>query len=61
MIVVRPNEPLDEVIEQKSEGMSQLINLRINVLVGDQGAEPIKASIVPDEGPGSNLSASFVT
>jgi hypothetical protein len=34
---VRPNEPLQEVIEQKSEGMSQSINLRINVLVGDQG------------------------
>ena len=54
-IVVRPNEPLEEVIEQKTDGMSQSINLRINVLVGEQ-ARPVKASLVRDQPPGRTRS-----
>ena len=50
-VVVRTNEPLEQNFEQKSEGMSQSINLRINVLLGDL-AGPVRASIVQDQLPG---------
>jgi hypothetical protein len=50
-LVVRTNEPLEQAFEQKADGMSQSINLRINVLVGDQGT-PVKASIIQDQLPG---------
>ena len=50
-VVVRTNEPLEQTFEQKTDGMSQSINLRINVLVGDQ-ATPVKAAIIQDQLPG---------
>lgn len=45
------NNPLEQKFEQKGDGMSQSINLKINVVVGDyQG--PVKASIVHEKTTG---------
>ena len=57
-VVVRTNEPLEQTFEQKSEGMSQSINLRINVLLGDQGG-PVRASVIRDKIPGKQLFSTF--
>ncbi len=50
-VIVRTNEPLEQTFEQKTDGMSQSINLRINVLLGDQGG-PVRASVIRDQHPG---------
>jgi hypothetical protein len=51
--VVSGSEPLEETFEQKSEGLSQSINLRINVLVGDQAA-PVQATVIREHVSGQS-------
>jgi hypothetical protein len=45
------NNPLEQKFEQKGDGMSQSINLKINVVVGDY-PRPVEASIVHEQTTG---------